>query len=338
MSFIRDKVKKYIITPLGIKHLSGPKRPSLNHQDVVVLCLCRDEEELLPGFLDHYRNLGTKWFVFVDNGSADSTREIISKQHDCSLFFTKLSFRKFKLYIKRYMFKSFASECWSLQVDADEFFDYPHSDLIPMEDLTSYLEKHGYNCVNATMLDMFSAKPLKESSSITGRKFTRNTYPYFDLENVTCTPLIDNLHPTNKLSNHKLNHCKGGIRSAIFGTNNTLTKHPMIRNKNGHPFFRNSHMPRKAHIADFTTVLFHYKFIASFMEKAFKYAQEENYAKYSYEYKLYRDALDSDNQLTLSTPGMEKYIDLKQLMEKGFLLVSDQYRDELLVKKGRLPQ
>lgn len=215
-------------------------------------------------------------------------------------------------------------------VDADEFFDYPNSNRISLKELISYLDDHGFNAVNSTMLDMFSTKPLAELSRRTTREFARENYPYFDLEDISQTPLNDNLHPTNNLGNKELNHFKGGIRKTFFGINNTLTKHPLMRFKNGQPFFKNEHIPRKAIIADFSTVLFHYKLIASFVDKTFQYAEEENYWRNSYEYKMYREALDSNNSLALSTTGMEKYTDLEQLVEKGFLITSSQYRHELL--------
>lgn len=110
MSYLRNKIREKIITPLRIKHISGPEQPDLDREDVFVLCLSRDEDELFHGFLDHYRNMGVRQFVFVDNGSVDKTREIISNQSDCSLFSTKLHFGKYRVYIKRYMIEKFASD------------------------------------------------------------------------------------------------------------------------------------------------------------------------------------------------------------------------------------
>lgn len=228
------------------------------------------------------------------------------------------------------MIEKFASDHWSLLVDADEFFDYPYSSRISLKELISYLDNHGFNAVNSTMLDMFSTKPLAELSRMTTREFARENYPYFDLKDISQTLLIENLHSTNNVANKNLNHFKGGIRKTFFGTNNTLTKHPLMRFKNGQPFFKNEHMPRKAIIADFSTVLFHNKLIASFVGKTFQYAEEENHWKNSYEYKMYRETLESNDSLALSTTGMEKYTDMEQLLENGFLITSNQYRRELL--------
>jgi len=51
-------------------------------QDLLVVCVVRNEMALVPHFLAHYRLLGVKCFVFVDNCSDDSTREYLFEQPD----------------------------------------------------------------------------------------------------------------------------------------------------------------------------------------------------------------------------------------------------------------
>ena len=38
---------------------------------VYLICVIRDEELLLPYFIEYYRELGVTHFIFIDNGSID---------------------------------------------------------------------------------------------------------------------------------------------------------------------------------------------------------------------------------------------------------------------------
>lgn len=325
MTRIGTIIRNRLLTPLRIKFISGLNPPALNAEDVVVLCLCRDEDVLIEGFLDHYRNLGVAHFVFTDNGSVDRTMDIISDQPDCTLLSTTLPFSHYREFIKGYMVRKFALGRWSILVDADEFFDYPGSNRVSLKRLTAYLDSHGYNALYTPMLDMFSTAPAPEWSMCSDGKFVKKDYPYFDLEDIDSRPLTQAVNRSNKLGSPELKYMSGGIRKRIFETENALVKYALARFYKGRPYLRTTHKILKGNIADFSGVLFHYKLIGSFVAKAFQYAEEGNHWKDSYEYKKYREALMQNDQLVLSTPGMEKFTSMDQLVENGFLVVSEQY-------------
>ncbi len=93
----------------------------------VVLCLMKNERDILPAFFNHYRRAGVHEFLFLDNGSTDGTFEFLKDQADTTLYVTQGSYRE-----------SFDGICWqnaladrhctgrwTLIVDADEFLLFP---------------------------------------------------------------------------------------------------------------------------------------------------------------------------------------------------------------------
>jgi hypothetical protein len=59
----------------------------------------------------------------------------------------------------------------------------------------------------------------------------------------------------------------GGIRHRVFGTKNGLTKAALIRADRGMELFVYWHHVRGGAVADFTAVLLHYPFVATFAAK-----------------------------------------------------------------------
>ena len=56
-----------------------------NHKSegVTLLSRVKNEAFFMRPFLSHYRSLGVKRFVFIDDNSNDGTREFLFEQSDC---------------------------------------------------------------------------------------------------------------------------------------------------------------------------------------------------------------------------------------------------------------
>jgi len=54
----------------------------------------RNEFDRLDAFLEHYRSLGVRHFLVVDNGSEDGSAEFLQTQPDVSLWVTHASYRQ----------------------------------------------------------------------------------------------------------------------------------------------------------------------------------------------------------------------------------------------------
>ena len=143
----------------------------------------RDEMFFLPAFLEHYRAIGVGRFVFLDDRSADGTREFLLEQPDCMVLESgrrygdivaldhpiarrvwerkggrrlpdgrvRLAHVWRNLLIRRY-----AGMSWTVQADADEFLRLPEG--MTLQDMAARLEASGRTAAWSVMLDLYPAR------------------------------------------------------------------------------------------------------------------------------------------------------------------------------------
>lgn len=324
--FIVQKILLTIVR-FNVTHIFGPAKIEVDPDELVVLCLVRNGELHLKSFIAHYTELGVKHVVFLDNNSTDATRTIASQYNNVTILHTKLAYKRYKLAMKEYLVKRFGKERWTLYVDIDELFDYPYSRAMPLQALLTYLNQNSYNAVVAHMLDMFSDKPLSTINSTIDDSL-KDLYQYSDLSDIT---EMEYFYRNTASKDAKLYF--GGIRRILFGPVSgrhglPLTKHPLIFLDNKIlPMFLNDHAVRNAHVADFSCVLFHYKFLGDFYQRTKRIAREENYYNNSSEYKGYLKILDQNPDLQIKQATSQKINSVNDLVDNQFLTVSQDYID-----------
>ena len=321
--FIIQK-SQLLILRFNVKHIYGPKTVDYNLDELIVLCLVRDSELHIRSFIEHYLSLGVKHIVFLDNNSTDDTLSLIRNHENVSIFQTKLPYKRYRLVMKLYLMTRFGKNRWSLYADVDELFDYPFSDVMPLNVLLNYLNDKSYTAVVAHMLDMFSDKPL---SSLKSKKddSLKELYRYYDISNITPMGYFHRNIMSNKISIYF-----GGIRKTLFGSSfeygQLLTKHPLIfLDRKIIPIYLNDHTVRNAHVADFTCVLFHYKFLSNFSEQALRIAQEEHYYLGSIEYKKIVSVLQQNPDPQIKQETSQELKSVNDLIDNRFLMVSEDY-------------
>jgi len=322
----KQTIQRYLYNlawPIGIQHCHGPKRISYEKNEVIVLCLVRNGELYIKSFIEHYFSLGVKHIVFLDNESTDRTISIAKSYKNTSIFRTQKSFKKYKNIMKYDLIRRFAKKRWCLLVDIDEFFDYPHSDIIKIPQLLEYLNKNGYTTVLAQMLEMFSDKPIAKLKS-KPEDSIKDKYPFYDISNIQKYPY--NL-PHNKISNKDIKLYTGGIRTTVFGLDKPAWrwKHPLIFSDD-RTLLVNMHQVIKAHVADFTGVLLHYPFLSDFFERVKEAVRKEDYILDSLEYKAYYKALKQNPNLTIKQKTSKRLKNIKDLIYNKFLVVPNNYK------------
>lgn len=327
--FILRKIQ-LLILHFEVKHVYGPKKIDYGPNELIVLCLIRDGELHVKSFIEHYLHLGVRHIVFLDNNSTDATVTIAQNYENVTILQTKLAFKYYKIAMRHYLIRRFAKKGrWVLSVDADELFDYPFSNHVSLNALLRYLDENSYTAVVAHMLDMFSDKLLANQQNGINDSL-RDTYQYYDLNNIT---KMDYFFPGNQTTNKKIAVYFGGIRKTVFGSANNkvgvlLTKHPLFfRDGKTKPLFINEHDVRYAHIADFSCVLYHYKFLSDFQLRAARNAREESYYNNSVEYKRYVAVLEENPHLQIKQETSQKLTSINELIDNGFLVVSQDYLD-----------
>jgi hypothetical protein len=306
----------------NIEHIGGPQ-PSLEEDGFpTVVSLVRDAEVYVEAFVGHYRSLGCRRIVMLDNGSSDRTVQIAGAAPEVTLMRCGLPFDRFKRAMRRYLTRAYCIHRWCLYVDIDEFFDYPDSDKVGLDRFLSYLEQHRFTAVVAQMLDLFPAR-LSPTSDV-GDLLFRSRHRLYDIAHIERRPY---LVPGNILGDPRIEMYYGGIRAAVFGGNPWLTKHPLFFfDDNALPFLEDSHRVEGAHVADVTGVLYHYKFAGDFQARVDRAVREENYYNASHEYRCYASVLRDDPFVELKQKSSKDLNGPNILIDNGFLIASERYK------------
>lgn len=100
--------------------------PKLRTDDIPLVACIRNEVHL-DGWLDHYRRLGVTHFLLVDDGSLDPISErIVAK--DVWVWKPKVGrFRYSKAFWLELLLRRYASGCWVITVDSDEYIELPET-------------------------------------------------------------------------------------------------------------------------------------------------------------------------------------------------------------------
>jgi hypothetical protein len=193
-----------------------------------------------------------------------------------------------------------------------------------IDSLLRYLNVRGYTAVVAQMLDLFSDLPLSQLRDNPDEDITKN-YIYYDISNISKGD-----YEYSRLSNDEIKMHWGGIRKTLFGTNNGLTKAPLVFVGPRIQLFRDWHHAENAYVANFTCALLHYPFTSSFYDKVRDAAATKRYGYLtSDEYDMYWRRLSEEPELNLRLETSRRYAGIESLLDEGFLVASPDYLDRV---------
>lgn len=308
----------------AVRHVCGPELVHSGRDELVALCLVRDGQEYVKTFIEHHLALGVKHIVFLDNASVDETVSVARDYEDVTILYTELPFKEYMLEMRRYLIERFGRDRWSLFLDVDELFDYPYSDTVAPRALLQHLNERPYTAVAAQMLDMFPQEPLSRRTGEDGRSYVE-AHRYYDISNVRVQDYHSVFPDGNVLADEEISVLRDGIRRTLFDHRSVLTKHPLIFFDGRVRPMVTAHRVGGAHVADFTCVLYHYKFLGRFYEQAARAVEEENYYNNSVAYKKYHRVLEQNSKLRIKRSTSRELEDVEELIESGFLVVSRDY-------------
>jgi len=328
--FLFQKLRLLILS-FNVEHVYGPRKIDYALDELIVLCVVRNGQRYVRSFIEHYFSLGVKHIVFLDNNSTDKTALITQHYQNVTILRTHLPFKRYKLAMRHYLVQRFGKDRWSLYVDIDELFDYPLSNLLGLDSLLKYLNTKSYTAVVAHMLDLFSDKSLLSQSN-DNDKSLKHTYKYYDISDIV---EMDYCFPRNVISNNEIRVYFGGIRKTLFMADavgveglDILTKHPLVfLDKRIKPMYLHEHDIRNARIADFTCVLFHYKFLNDFPERVLEAVKKENYGNKSTQYKKYYKVLKKQPDIQIKQTTSLTINSVNDLIDNGFLVMSEAYEN-----------
>lgn len=152
----------------------------LLRHNLLVVSVVRNEMIMLPHFLEHYRKLGVKGFIFVDNCSDDGSREYLFEQTDVILYSADTEY-KYSHYGVSWQQAILGNLClgkWVLLADADELLVFPGCEDRSLEEFVVEIEAEGADAVRTDMIDMYPQGDLDEADFEQQSPF--DAAPWFD--------------------------------------------------------------------------------------------------------------------------------------------------------------
>jgi glycosyltransferase involved in cell wall biosynthesis len=249
----------------------------------------RNEALRLPATLSHYRAIGVDRFLIVDNDSDDGSRELLEREPDVHLFATSDSFAASGCGVDwiHAVLGAFAEGHWVVTADADELFIYPHYETVDLPRFCRFLDGQGARGVFCLMLDMYSDRPLAQTTLAPGGSLIE-ACPFFD-------------RGPYRLYEHSVFPYRmafGGPRERLFrerfgGSRRPpqVSKIPLVRWDAATRYLANAHHMTPIPLAQTTGVLLHFKFLSDFAERVELEAARGQHFAGAREYRDYRDIL-----------------------------------------------
>jgi hypothetical protein len=166
----------------------------------------RNEKLRLPSTLRHHRSLGVRRFFALDNGSTDGTLDYLCGEPDVHVFSTSSSYAEsnYGLTWTNELLNAFGSGHWTLTIDADEQFIFPHYEGITLPQFCGFLDSIGAEAVPCLLLDMYPGVAIRDATHDPIRPLLE-TCNYFDHAPTGCTGPIS--APTLKSPAESANAC-----------------------------------------------------------------------------------------------------------------------------------
>lgn len=243
-----------------------------------LVCMVKDSQPLISKFLGHYRKLGVKEFIFIDNGSSDGTLEQLSLQSDVTLYQTLLEHWKYQNDVRSFIIDRHCFRSWFFCVDADELFVYPKMERFGMDELLEFLQWEGATAVCAYMIDLLPrhrnvlrVEKLDELSYFEPSSMIRRRY-FQDFYSDSCF---------NRLLDPDLPSKIGGPRQALLPKDAnsvvSITKHPLMFLDSVIEPLAGGHFCNHAVISSLACTLLHYKFFNGFSKKFERLKEKQAY-------------------------------------------------------------
>ena len=259
------------------------KAQSLLREELVVVAVVRNEMVMLPHFLAHYRGLGIRCFVFVDNCSDDGTREYLVSQPDAVVYSADTEYRRshYGVTWQQAVMGNLCLGKWVLLADADEFLVYEDCETVPLAELTRSIDRENRDGALLYMIDMYPYGDLGDADFAKGEPFA--LAPYFDKD-----PLIELRFGGGSYSNSR--NFVNGLRHRIAPSRINAyvsQKYALFRYR---PWIRVSEgVHYSANIAVSAKPLFfaHFKYHAGFKHKVLTEVSRNQHFNGAEEYRRY---------------------------------------------------
>ena len=260
----------------------------------VIVVVVKDDLERMKLFYEHYRNLGVRKFVVIDNNSTDGTREFVMGQPDTREYLVTESFQtqKKEAWIDKVLALTGYNR-WYVVVDSDELLDYVGSEQLRIDDFIRQNTANGAIRLQGYLVDMYSKAPLFSEQC-----------EYQDI------PKVFSMFDVDSYQEPRPNQIYGGPRNRLFGLDDLLLSKQSIFFFVSKMLYRDCHymyVPKMKQCEDMTFVLRHYKYLATDKPIYENRVKEQCYYNNSIEYRQIMEDLEKHPLASFATAKSVMY-------------------------------
>ncbi len=290
--------------------------------EIRVFLVVRNEALRLPSTLRHHRALGADRFFVIDNGSTDKTLDYLAAQPDVHIFSTaeRYSLSHYGVAWVNRLLDAFGTGHWTLTIDADEQFIYPHYEQVKLPDFCRFLDSIGADAVPCLLLDMYSNRTVQDTVHDPNGPLL-DTCGYFDRA------------PYRLSRSPQFPHIEiyGGLRERLFRDieteqhSPTISKAPLVKWKPGTRFTQSTHFLTAGKVAPLLATLLHFKFLSDFHQRVALEVRRGEHFNGAAEYRAYAEMLRANGPVNFIGNQSVKFASSAQLVELGLMTTGSAY-------------
>jgi glycosyltransferase involved in cell wall biosynthesis len=307
--------------PASIKKVDYRPVPKAR-DEIRAFLVVRNEALRLPSTLRHHRAIGVHRFFVLDNGSTDGTLDLLTNEPDVHIFRTAESYAASQCGITwtNALLDAFGDGRWTLTIDADEQFIYPHYEEQDAGLLCRFLDSVGAQGLVCLLLDMYSDRPVKDTVHGPAASLI-DTCRYFDVGNYR-------IHPVETCPRFQI---YGGVRERIFRDVDsqfhppTISKVPLVRWRAGMRFIHSTHTLTPIAIPRMLAGLLHFKFLSDFHDRVVTEVRRSEHYAGAREYRAYLELLRDNGDVSFITKDSVRFQDSAQLVRLGLMRTDDAF-------------
>jgi glycosyltransferase involved in cell wall biosynthesis len=321
--------------PASIKRLDYRPIPKIRGE-IRALLVVRNEALRLPATLRHHRAIGVQRFFVLDNGSTDGTLDLLANEPDVHIFATAESYAASHWGVTwtNILLDEFGAGHWTLTIDADEQFIYPHYEELEIALLCRYLDHAGAQALPCLLLDMYSDRPVADTVHDPSAALI-DACRYFDA----------GPYRASRVQQCPYFQIYGGVRERTFYAvlrefhPPTVSKVPLVRWQKGMRFLYSTHTLTPVKTSSMLAGLLHFKFLSDFHDRVTtEVARREHYAS-AREYRAYLDLLQEKGTVGFFTKDSVRFKDSAQLVGLGLMRSEPTFENSVrLTQAARAPQ
>jgi hypothetical protein len=182
---------------------------------------------------------------------------------------------------------------WSLIIDADEMFVYPHYERITLRQLCTFLDRNSFDAMDTLLLDMYPNLPLSRI------RYERGSDPlsiasWFDLPSYTKLESEPMYLDDWSIYYKGPERLKGGVRKRMFNVVRYLSKVSLVKFNQSLFLTEGTHFLKGGRFANISGALLHFKYLDDFAMNVKREIDERRRDKFNgKEYKAYWDTINA---------------------------------------------